>query len=521
MSYIVKQKIGKNIYAYEAVSYYDKKKKQPRQKRTYLGRVNPETNEVVKTDRMKASIPKSAKSFGLVHLLDHVGESIGLKKALAETFPNEWKKMLSLSFFELSEGKPLYLSPQWLEDTYIPYLHERRCCITSQSISKLLKEIGERDIKREQFFINWIPKVEDTSSVIFDITSISSYSNCIDTVEWGYNRDKENLPQINLGMVFGEPSSLPLFYSLYQGSIPDIVTLKNILLRLNSFGIKDTLFVMDRGFFSRHNIDMMCEDNIKFIMPMSFTTKLSKELLLTHREDLSSPLNFFMHNGNIIFSVEEPIEIDKHKLYAFIYLDKQREAEETQRFLKGLAGVEREVKDHSFKDIDEAKEFIESYRRGISKYFIIRLNRGKVTLLRKEDEIVEEVNRMGKMIIVTNLENMDKESVLFLYKRRNEVERLFDVLKNEIDGDRIRNHSNETMEGKLFLLFITLILIASLDRIMVRKELYKEQSLSNIIYELKKIKVVETNNGKRFLTEISKIQKTIYKEFEVPIPEMT
>jgi len=77
------------------------------------------------------------------------------------------------------------------------------------------------------------------------------------------------------------------------------------------------------------------------------------------------------------------------------------------------------------------------------------------------------------------------------------------------------------MEGKLFLLFITLILYASLDRIMVRKELYKEQSLSNIIYELKKIKVVETNNGKKFLTEISKIQKTIYKEFEVPIPEMT
>jgi transposase len=410
MSYIVKQKIGKNIYAYEAVSYYDKKKKQPRQKRTYLGRVDPETNEIVKTDRMKASIPKSAKSFGLVHLLDHVGESIGLKKALFETFPNEWKNMLSLSFFELSEGKPLYLFPQWLEDTYIPYLNKRGN-ISSQSISKLLKDIGERDAKREQFFINWISKVEDTSSVIFDITSISSYSNRIDTVEWGYNRDKENLPQINLGMVFGEPSSLPLFYSLYQGSIPDIVTLKNILLRLNSFGIKDTLFVMDRGFFSRHNIDMMCEDNIKFIMPMSFTTKLSKEFLLKHREDLSSPLNFFMHNGNIIFSVEEPIEIDKHKLYAFIYLDKQREAEETQRFLKGLASIEREVQYHSFKDKGEAEEFIESYKKGILKYFSIRLNRGKVTLLRKEDEIVEEVNRMGKMIIVTNLENMDKENV--------------------------------------------------------------------------------------------------------------
>jgi hypothetical protein len=77
------------------------------------------------------------------------------------------------------------------------------------------------------------------------------------------------------------------------------------------------------------------------------------------------------------------------------------------------------------------------------------------------------------------------------------------------------------MEGKLFLLFITLILYTALDRVMVHKGLYKEQSLSNIIYELKKLKVVETNNGKRFLIEISKTQKTINKKFEVPIPEVT
>ncbi|MGC8691096.1 MAG: hypothetical protein ACP5SP_06635 [Caldisericum sp.] len=66
-----------------------------------------------------------------------------------------------------------------------------------------------------------------------------------------------------------------------------------------------------------------------------------------------------------------------------------------------------------------------------------------------------------------------------------------------------------------------LVLYVVLDRIMVSKGLYKEQSLSNIIYELKKLKVVETNNGKKFLTEMSKTQKTIYKEFEVPLPEIT
>lgn len=35
-------------YAYESVSYWDKDKQQPRSKRKYLGRVDPETGEIIK-----------------------------------------------------------------------------------------------------------------------------------------------------------------------------------------------------------------------------------------------------------------------------------------------------------------------------------------------------------------------------------------------------------------------------------------------------------------------------------------
>lgn len=35
-------------YAYESVSYWDKDKKAPRSKRRYLGRVDPETGEIIK-----------------------------------------------------------------------------------------------------------------------------------------------------------------------------------------------------------------------------------------------------------------------------------------------------------------------------------------------------------------------------------------------------------------------------------------------------------------------------------------
>ena len=37
-------------YAYESISYYDKEKKHSRSKRTLIGRVDPDTGEIVPTD---------------------------------------------------------------------------------------------------------------------------------------------------------------------------------------------------------------------------------------------------------------------------------------------------------------------------------------------------------------------------------------------------------------------------------------------------------------------------------------
>ena len=48
-------------YAYESVSYWDKDKHQPRSKRKYLGRVDPETGEII---RDRKSGKDSAESSG-------------------------------------------------------------------------------------------------------------------------------------------------------------------------------------------------------------------------------------------------------------------------------------------------------------------------------------------------------------------------------------------------------------------------------------------------------------------------
>ena len=58
--YQVDKKTGVK-YAYESVSYWDKEKQQPRSKREYIGRVDPETGEIIpKKEKRVHSGDKSA-----------------------------------------------------------------------------------------------------------------------------------------------------------------------------------------------------------------------------------------------------------------------------------------------------------------------------------------------------------------------------------------------------------------------------------------------------------------------------
>lgn len=66
-------------YAYESISYWDKEKQQPRSKRRYLGRVDPETKEIIpkkeKRSKRKASL-SSEESKNITELLDQKDQVI-------------------------------------------------------------------------------------------------------------------------------------------------------------------------------------------------------------------------------------------------------------------------------------------------------------------------------------------------------------------------------------------------------------------------------------------------------------
>ena len=81
----------------------------------------------------------------------------------------------------------------------------------------------------------------------------------------------------------------------------------------------------------------------------------------------------------------------------------------------------------------------------------------------------------------------------------------------------LRVHKIETLQGLLFIFFVSLIMRAILLRKAREAELLDKKSIEEILLELGKLRAVKVG-GKWRLTEISKKQRTILEKMKIGIP---
>lgn len=511
MSFLVEQKIGKHIYVYETQSYWDKDKKQSRQKRRYIGKkdiVSGETTTPRKTKRAE-----QVQDYGHVYLAKHIAKQIGLDECIKEVFADNAEEISHLMYHQVLEASPLYMQKSWAEGVYVP----KTACIPSQKISSLLASIGESENKPFDFFKAWIKKQKDLDGAWLDITSVSTYSNNLDFAEWGYNRDKESLPQINLGYLLGYPSQLPLFYQAYPGSINDVITIKNTIKFAKNFGVKINNLVMDRGFYSLANIKELSSNKFNFIIPLPSTIKEVKNILQQSKESLKNT-NSFCQNGKIMFYWNTSVQLDGIDLKICVYLDEKKRALELENFMGYLHELEDKFKQITFESQDQASVYINDNWNKYAKFYQVITQNKKIILERNNVAISDNIAKFGKMILATNNSNLDHESMIALYRQRDGIEKAFDVMKNDLHEYRLRTSTNKTTNGKIFVTFLSVILYSALLQLM-RPSLIKKFTVAEVFSELKKIRAVKLDDAECYLTEISKTQRLIFKELGIPVPE--
>jgi hypothetical protein len=283
---------AKYVYAIVEAGW-DKEKKQPRNKQVCLGRLDEKTGEIIPSKRRQRTAKRAASApevtarsrvIGPYSLLAKVAHDTGLEQTIRACFPGRGEHVLSLAFFLAQKGLPLSRCEAWSMTNAHPFGN----AIPSQRVSDLLKAITEDE--RQTFFRKWMKKVAGKDCLCYDLTSVSSYSEQNEYVRWGHNRDGESLPQINLGMLFGQESGLPVYYRRLPGSVGDVSSLRKTIASLGFLGQTRLTFVLDRGFYSEDNIDALFAARMNFILMIPHR-KWIDALYDKHRNVIDNPWN--------------------------------------------------------------------------------------------------------------------------------------------------------------------------------------------------------------------------------------
>jgi transposase len=384
-----------------------------------------------------------------------LADDIGLSSTLRKSFPDTHKRILSLAFFIAQKGLALSRCEIWSES----HQHPLNQPISSQRVSDLLKEITENE--RQHFLSIWLKRLSENDLLCYDITSISSYATANEYVRWGYNRDNEKLPQINLAVLFGQKSGLPAYYRRLPGNISDVKTLQSTMNTLDFLGKTKLYFILDRGFYSEKNVDALLEKRYHFALAVPAGRLWVRSIIDLHYDQIASPERYRQTSENeALFMVSHLHRWGKRRCYLHLNYNAAKAAEEFDKLTQKLLVCKRELE---MEDLQEANN--ELYDR----FFIIKKTPKRGLSVAYNDVEIQKYRKRyaGFSCILTNVKT-DSGELLETYRCREVVENCFDDLKNGLDMRRLRIHSSDAMDSRLFIQFLALTLICRI-RIVVKQ----------------------------------------------------
>ena len=509
----VRSKSGR-VYVYENTSYWDKISKKPKSVRKCLGHLDPETDEIVpnRIKHVTNHMPKQGRSqcstytYGVSALLDTISADIGIADTLQKVFPEDWSAILCCAYYLISEGNALSRVEQWSRQAITPY----EKILADQRVSELLTRISTDKIR--EFFKLWFEQnKEDDDYYCMDVTSVSSYSEQNEFVRRGYNRDREkHLSQINLLMISGHTSHLPLAYQVLPGSVSDVTSMRGAVRQLDLIDAKRLHMVFDKGFYSENNINELYEKQYRFLMGVPFTTNIARDAVARHRDDdIQSYQHYISVLKDELYAVTEFVSWGSHRCWLHIYHDNVKAALHEREFAQRLRQEYEEL---------VSEKLCPKHEADYKQFFLIKTTPVRGRKVEYNDEAIKQYrkNTVGWFVLMSN-DIKDASTALWVYRMKDAVEKHFDDLKNDLDMKRLRIHSPETMTGRIFIQFVALIFVAKIKVVMQSNDWLHNHNLQEVIDEMKSLHRVKliSKRSRDIITTLTAFQKEIVTLFQI------
>ncbi|WP_138224544.1 IS1634 family transposase [Paenibacillus algicola] len=522
-------------YAYNNEPYWDKEKQQSRAKRTLIGKVDPKTGEIVSTRayrrepeaesgapaKKRGPVPITGflRSFyGATYLFDQIGQETGVEADLKACFPDSYKKVLSIAYYLiLEENNSLSRFSHWQR----MHIHPCGADIPSQRSSELFQSIEEA--QRMAFFERQGRRRIEKEYWAFDITTISSYSEILKQVKKGKNKEHDRLPQINLALLFGEESGLPFYYRKLPGHVTDVKTVRQLMQEFHIMGYKKVNVVLDRGFYSKRNVDHLYQNHQKFIIGVKLNLSYVKAHLEEERERLKLWSNFYSQYGTYgickriewAYEQERPYKGDilqeTRRAYLLLYYNPEKAARDQADMNEYLTSLHRDLQEGNLR---------EHCRKDYTKYFEVTETpkRGR-RIVPREDKMLEAAQNYGYFALLSN-EVKAPDEALSLYRSKDIVEKAFGNLKERLNFRRMQVSSETSLNGKLFVEFIALIYLSYVKKRMQDAGLFDSWTMQGLLDELDTIERFEAPGHGRILGEVTQKQADLFRALGVEPPSL-
>ena len=519
-------------YVYESKAFWDKEKRQSRARRTLLGRLDPKTGEIVPTDgrgkRRRDMFPEEAAKHavlpnirrrfaGATHLFDAICKMTGVAEDLRRCFPDTWKAILSVAYYLIIEdSNPLSRFGRWSATHAHPFGED----IPSQRSSELFASIGEAG--RMEFFRLQAKRRADDEYWAFDSTSISSYSETLEQVRWGKNKDSDPLPQINLTLLFGEKSNLPFYYRKLPGNVPDVKTVVNLLKEARILGIDRMSLVFDRGFCSYENINELFTEHRKFVTGANTTLSIVRKLIESTRDSIRNFANY--SDDYSVYAVSETAAWDyerkrpykkdvlkeERRIYVHLFFNPERAVEDESAFNRRMAELRKELA--------EGRR-VQGHEKLYERFFTVtETPRRGIKVSCNDAAMAEAKSRFGYFALLSN-EIKDPIAALEIYRNKDVVEKAFSDIKGRLNCRRTLVSSELSLDGKLFVEFIALIILSYIKKHMQDARLFGKYTLQGLLDELDVIESLEVPGKDPIYGEVLERQAKVYEAMCVTPPK--
>ena len=467
------KKFGRQEYAYRIWNEKNPETKKWVQRSEYLGvvvdkekKIYEKRNKIKQLAREAEAARQPILDYGDSYFINAVIEALPIFGTLKTVFGDFFDTLMALVFHRITGGCAMRHAEDWYNGNFVNKLFPG-ADMTSQGISRFLSYLGDENVQRA-FFSNYIPLVQNgESGTVIDSTGLPNEIN-MPVTDWGHHCGGIEF-ETRLILAINRETERPLFFRYVAGNIGDVSTLTNTIEEMKRNGINTSSALIDAGYFSQTNLEMLFKAKINFLIRMP-SNRVVYGKIISENIDIENPKYAVKYNKRGLFVKEIEIEIYGYTAYAYLVLDPERRGKE------------------------------------ISK---------KVSAMEEDGSDINTINfsNCGKMVLLSS-EKLGTNEAVPLYYTRQIAERMFGIAKDDLNILPLRTHTEPNFKGFMLLVFISLIITCEL-----KSRLGSKISIDQAVSTLKTLKcklfddVVITN-------EVTKKQRLLFEACDVLVPKL-